>query len=201
MFYKLFVLIGISCGTLSVYAQTVWHLNKDKDGIKIYTGNPNSAGFKTIRTTAVLEGTLPKFISIFRDIAKQKEWVYATKKAYLIEKITDNELLYYVETVLPWPARNRDAVIRMKINENSQNNILTLTTVSESSSIPVTSDHVRVTHLLGTWEVKNLGNNKLSIDYFLDVDPGGSLPPWIVNLFTSKGPYETFQKLALLLKK
>jgi hypothetical protein len=27
------------------------------------------------------------------------------------------------------------------------------------------------------------------------VDPAGSLPNWMVNLFITKGPYETFVKL------
>jgi hypothetical protein len=45
------------------------------------------------------------------------------------------------------------------------------------------------------------GHDQISITYQLQVDPDGSLPAWIVNLFVSKGPYETFRNLSALLKK
>ncbi|MBD0377821.1 MAG: lipid-binding protein, partial [Flavisolibacter sp.] len=43
--------------------------------------------------------------------------------------------------------------------------------------------------------------NTLNVDYTLQVNPGGQLPPWLVNMFADKGPYESFKKLAELLKR
>jgi hypothetical protein len=41
----------------------------------------------------------------------------------------------------------------------------------------------------------------ISIVYIFDAEPGGSLPAWVVNMFTDKGPYESFKKLSELLKR
>jgi hypothetical protein len=48
--------------------------------------------------------------------------------------------------------------------------------------------------------VKYDGKGRLFIVYFLEMDPGGSVPAWITNMFVAKGPYETFSNLAEVLK-
>jgi hypothetical protein len=41
----------------------------------------------------------------------------------------------------------------------------------------------------------------INIIYTIELDPGGSVPAWIANMFADKGPYESFSNLADLLKK
>lgn len=196
---KLLLLLFI-CTVSFAGAQPAWHLIKDKNNIQVYTATSDSTRLKHIKVVALLNGTVEKVIPVFLDVPRQKDWVYATKKAYIIKKITDTELLYYVETSLPWPISNRDIAIRMKILPNKNNNILTITTVGEPGAIPGNKGLVRVPQFTGNWTFTPAGNNKIKIEYFLFVDPGGSLPAWIVNMFIGKGPYETFNKLADLLK-
>jgi hypothetical protein len=188
---------------LSILAATPpnWQLVKNNGGIKVYTADSETSAYKLIKTVSVFDGNQEKLISIFRDVDNQKKWVFGTRRSYLIKKINENELLYYVETALPWPAKNRDATIRMKIDNNNTDNILTITTVGEPDVIPVNKGIIRVPQIIGKWEIKMVGKDKISIDYFLDIDPGGALPAWIINLFITKGPYETFSNLAELLKE
>lgn len=183
----------------STSAQYNWSLERDKNGIKVYTAHSTTSGLKMIRSTATFEGSFEKVIAVFSDVPNQTAWVYGTKQAYLIKRFSDQEFLYYVETALPWPASNRDIAIRMKIKED--NNVLTISTIGEPHAIAVTKNIVRVPHLTGTWTFKKAGEGQVSIDYFLDVDPGGSLPNWLVNMFVDKGPYETLYHLSQQLKK
>jgi len=41
----------------------------------------------------------------------------------------------------------------------------------------------------------------VKIEYELQVDPGGKVPAWLVNMFATKGPFETFKKLQQQVKK
>jgi hypothetical protein len=177
-----------------------WHLVKEGHGIKVYTAGTGTSDFKSIKAVAVLDGTLEGFLAILLDVKRQPDWVYATSQAYLVTQVSKRELVYYVETNLPWPADNRDAVIRMKIKENPAGSSLTITSMGEPRALPPRDGKVRVPHFVGRWEVKAAGKNKISLTYLLEVNPGGSLSPMIVNLFTSKGPYETFRNLSALLK-
>jgi hypothetical protein len=186
---------------LPVAATPQWQLIKEDRGIKVYTAPAGRADFKSIKAVAVFEGTVEKFQAILLDVGRQPAWVYGTRQAYLVKKVSNQEILYYVETQLPWPAANRDAVIRMKIKGNPATNTLTVSSVGEPQALPRQEKKVRVPHFAAQWEIKGLSKNRISITYLLELDPGGRLPPWMVNLFISKGPYETFRNLAGLLKK
>lgn len=180
---------------------TKWQLVKEDPDLKVYTAVSGSGGFKSIKVDAVFEGSWDKFMAIVFDVESQPNWVYGTRQASILKKVSNQEILYYVDTDLPWPASDRDSVIRMRIKENRAGNILTITSEGEPRSYPLQKNKVRVPRYGAKWEVREVGKDKLSFSYLLQVDPGGSLPSWIVNLFVSKGPYETFRNLAQLLKK
>ena len=54
---------------------------------------------------------------------------------------------------------------------------------------------VRVKYSKVTWTVTPLHNGRFKVEYRLQMDPGGSIPAWLLNLFISKGPFESFTKL------
>jgi hypothetical protein len=191
----LLILLGIH-----FTGQAQWQLKKEENGISIYTAPSDSPNIRSIKTVAEFNGTCKKLVAIFRDIERQKQWVYAAREAYTIKEIDGNELLYYVETALPWPARNRDAAVRMKINQNSAGNTVNITTIGEPQAAPAQNGKIRVPHFEGRWEVKAVGADKIYIEYYLNIDPGGNVPSWITDLFIAKGPYETFTNLLQLLE-
>ncbi|MDO1444832.1 START domain-containing protein [Rhodocytophaga aerolata] len=193
--FYLICLLAFSCFS----AQAQWNLEKETNGIKIYTAESSTSPVKSVKVEAVFKGTCQKIISILKEVEKQPQWVYATKQAYLIQEISATELLYYVETALPWPARNRDAAVRMTIEQTPADKKVIITTIGEPEAIPAKSGKIRVPQLKGIWQVKEVADGKINIEYILDLNPGGSLPAGVVNLFVTKGPYETFINLAKLL--
>jgi hypothetical protein len=186
---------------LQVATPPAWQLVREGHGIQVYTAEAGGSDFKAIKVVAVFEGTWEKFMAIVVDVANQPKWVYGTRRASIIKKVGSREMVYQVETDLPWPATDRHTIIRMKIKEDLADNILTITSVGEPQALPAPEKMIRVPQYGAKWEVRKVGKDKLSFTYLLEVNPGGSLPPWIVNLFVSKGPYETFHNLSGLLKK
>lgn len=175
-----------------------WHLVRAARGIQVYTAPAGNSGLKYVKVTAVLRGSLEKVQAVFRQIDQQKDWVYKTRKAYLLKQISPNELWYYTETSLPWPLSNRDAVIRMKLEAQGQHQ-LAITQEGVPSAAPLHTGVVRVPHLEGKWLFRVQREGQLSVEYYLDVDPGGALPAWVVNLFVTKGPFETLVQLQRLI--
>ncbi|HSQ44174.1 MAG TPA: START domain-containing protein [Ginsengibacter sp.] len=182
-------------------AQQDWELSKDKNDIKVYTRKTDSSDFKSVKVEAVFTGSCEKLAGVLMGVDKNIRWVYNTKSLHLIQRFSANELIYYAETSLPWPMRNRDQAIRINLFPDSINHALKITTVGEPKAIPVTKGIVRVPYFLGVWQVKEIAGKKISIEYYLNVDPGGSIPAWISNMFVAKGPYETFVNLSKLLKQ
>ncbi len=182
------------------FSQTNWELTKDKNGIKVYTATEGSSKYKSIKVEAVLTGTLQKLVKILRDVENNKAWVYSTKQSYILKEINANEFFYYSETALPWPVNNRDIPVRMRLNLNTADNTLKVTASGEPNAYPVQKGIIRVQYFKSSWDVKYDGKNKISILYFLKMDPSGNVPSQVTNMFITKGPYETFENLARLLK-
>lgn len=193
------VICSFFCGYAS-FSQTGWELTKEKNGIKVYIANETSSKYKSIKVEAVFAGTLQKLVKILRDVKNNKEWVYSTKQSYLIKEINPNEILYYSETALPWPVNNRDIPVRMRLNLNTANNTLKVTAFGEPHAVPEQKGIIRIQFFSTSWDVKYAGKNKISITYYLKMDPSGNVPAQVTSMFITKGPYQTFENLSALLK-
>jgi hypothetical protein len=201
MISRLFISVLFAGILNSGFSQVQWQLNRDEDGIKIYTGKGTSSKFKEIKVEANFAGTLQKLMNILVNVNQTKGWVYGTKDSYIIKKINANEILYYSETALPWPVSNRDIPIRMVLNPDQKNNSLKVFASGIPDAIPEKKGIVRIPYFNAYWDVKSDGKNRLNITYVLKMDPGGSVPAGVTNMFVSKGPFETFKNLAERLRQ
>ena len=197
---KLAGLVLFSSFASAAIDQYNWKLSKDKDGIKVYQSEVKHSKYKNIKVECTLEGTYDKLIAILNDVANQKKWVYNNLNSSILKRISASEFYYYSETDLPWPMSNRDAIIHLKMNKDSLNRFLKISVVSVPGYAPEKSGMVRVPRSDISWYVTMPSAKTLSIVYIFDAEPGGSLPAWVVNMFTDKGPYESFKKLSELLK-
>lgn len=200
MFLKVILSIIFLSGYCSLRAQTEWELVKDKNGIRVFTAKESNSKFKSVKVEARLTGTLQKLVNVLLDVNNTKNWVFSTKESYTLRQISTYEILYYNETSLPWPVSNRDVPIQMKLTADYKNNTLKVVSSGVPQAIPIKKGIVRVPKLTNSWDVKYDGKNNLAIMYLLSMDPGGSIPSAITNMFMTKGPFETFSNLAELLK-
>ena len=181
-------------------SQYNWKLTKDKDGIRVYQSEIKSSNYKSIKVECTLEGTYDKLTAILNDVTLHKNWVYNNKTSSLLKRINPGEFYYYSETSLPWPMSNRDAVVHLKMTKDSLNRFIKVVAIAEPGYLPEKSGKVRVPQSNVQWYVTIPTSKTIHIVYTFEADPGGSVPSWLVNSFADKGPYESFRKLATLLK-
>ncbi|HEX8461864.1 MAG TPA: START domain-containing protein [Segetibacter sp.] len=201
MLLRVILCIFLVIGFVPAFSQVKWSLEKDKNGIKVFTSKAETAKYKSVRVEAVMAGNLDKLVKLLLDAGSNKEWIYRTNNSYQIKKLGPTEVLSYTETSVPWPASNRDIPLHMSLTRDVKNNTLKVTAVGAPKAIPEKKGIVRIPYFNSWWDVKFDGKNTLRIVYFLEVDPGGSVPATITNMFAAKGPFETFNSLAEILKK
>ena len=198
---RLVSLVISSAISFTSFAQYNWKLTKEKDGIKVYQSEVSHSKYKSIKVECTLEGSFDKLIAVLNDVNHQKDWVYNNKASYIIKRISPYELYYYAETSLPWPMSNRDAVVHLKMTRDNLNRILHITAVSVPGYLPEKSGKVRVPRSSVSWNVSMPSSKTINITYVFEAEPGGSIPAWLTNKFADKGPYESFKKLAEILKR
>ena len=181
-------------------AQKDWSLVNNESWIKIYKSDMANSSYKRIKVECTVDGTIDKLVRILNDVNNHKNWIYNTKNAYIIKRVNASEYYYYTETSLPWPMQNRDAIVHIKLQRDDANHTLNIAAAGEPDYMPTIGSKVRVPRSANSWQVTVPAPNKIHIVYIFEADPGGHLPPWLVNTFVNKGPYESFKKLAEILK-
>ncbi len=177
-----------------------WELKTNKEGIRIYLRPSADSPIKEIKVECALEATLSQVVTVLLDVNTTGQWVYATKSATLLKKVSPFELYYHSEIEIPWPASNRDFVAHMKVRQDPHTKVVTIDGPNVPDYVPQKEGVVRIQLGSGKWILTPVGN-KVHIEYYLMADPGGSIPAWLVNLFATKGPMESFQGLKKHIKK
>ena len=88
----------------------------------------------------------------------------------------------------------------MQLIPDAKANTLKIIANGLPNAIPHKQGIVRIPYFNSRWDVKFDGKNTLNIVYYLEMDSGGAVPAWLVNMFIAKGPYETFSGLAKMMK-
>jgi hypothetical protein len=195
LYRALYVCLGLVLMGGSLAAQNNWILKRDKEGIKISTRQSARSRFNDIKVEMDLPGNIGQLAAILIDVDRYNQWSYSTKKSVLIKKVTANKLIYYSEISAPWPATNRDLYAVMEINTDSVSHLLQVISVGDKNYQPPKSDLVRIPYSKGVWNITTVSNKVIHLNYVLEVDPGGSVPAWILNLFSTRAPLETFKNL------
>jgi hypothetical protein len=183
---------------LPANAQGKWELKKDQNGIQIYTRDAVKGNIKELRVTCELDATRAQLISVLQNIGDYNSWVYSNKNSYILKIITPENIVYYTQSHLPWPIKDRDLVIELTISPTPD--VLNIQAKSIPEYLPKKANYIRVPYSLAVWKVTQAPDNKLKVDYTFSVDPGGSIPSWLVNATLTIGPYNSFAKLKDILK-
>jgi hypothetical protein len=195
---KLFLFFLLLFVFSAVMAQGKWELKKNENGIEVYTRKAAKGSIKELRVVCELDATKAQLISTIEDIADYNSWVYSNKKSTILKMITPQNIIYYTQSHLPWPIKDRDLIIELNITPTPD--VLNIQAKSLPNYLPKTDDYVRVPYSLAQWRVTQGPNNKLKVDYTFSVDPGGNIPTWLVNATLTIGPFNSFVKLKQILK-
>ena len=191
----IFLSLLLSSISFFLFAQNEWVLKKEKDGIKISSRHSDHSKFNDLKIELDLRGNIAQLFSILYDVENYPKWAYGTKTCVLIKKISKGELIYYSEISVPWPATDRDFYAHVKLDLDSASHSLKVVSTSLKDYQPEKSSLVRIPMSRGLWEVSTLSDKSIHLKYILEVNPGGSVPVWILNIFATKGPLETFENL------
>ena len=184
-----------------VSAQTDWKLRADEDGIKVYASVVPDSKVKSVKVETQFNATAPQLVALLMDVKTSTDWVYHLKSAVVVKQVSANELYYYSEVSLPWPAANRDFVAHLTVSQNPETKVVTVDGPAVPGFVPEKKGIVRVNESVGKWIITPVGNDKVNVVYVLHMDPGGELPAWLVNMFSSDAPMKIFKSMRTQLQK
>ena len=190
------LLCMVPLASLAAEGDGDWVLQKEQDGIRIYTRTVSGSDFAAFRGETVLDTDLSTLIAVHTDVDYVKDWLQDCTHSELIGEFDPEGYHAYFRTDAPWPVADRDYVLRYEIDQDPETYAVTLPFETEVAVRPESNECVRMTELTGFWKMTPLGDGRVSVVYEVSrADPAGSLPSWLANAFVVDQPFETLRKL------
>jgi hypothetical protein len=187
--------------TIRALGQDEWKLEKDYNGIKVFTRKLLKwKSIKESKTELYVKGTPEDVIKHFRDISNHKNWMHRVAQSELVEMKNINEFTVYYVATAPWPIADRDIVAHYVIKKDAEGNYLIIGD-ARPDLVPVQPGKIRVPKMSATWEISAQKNGTTKIVYYSATDPGGALPEWLANTAVTDAPFETVSSLKALIEK
>ena len=196
----IWTIVVLCCLAATCFAQE-WKLNSSKDGITSYTREVPGSKINALKMESDFDGSTSQLVAVILDIKGCTDWLYSTKSCAVVNTVSPSELYYYSEIIFPWPTANRDFVSHLKVTQDPASKTVTINAENVAMFVPEKKGIVRINQSVGKWTIRPIAKNKIHVVYELQVNPGGSLPSWLVNMLSVKGPYESFKKLREQVKK
>ena len=194
---QFFFFIAILFATSNAKAQGPiaedWQLVKEKGNLKIYTRKSIDSDIKELRIITTMKASIKDFVDALNDADSYKIWVYKCESSKLVEKVSDSELYYQVETDFPFPMSDRDLVAYTK-QEFDDQGVFYSNTYATPDKTPKEKGVVRINLFESHWKVIPQNDGSVYIDYNSKVDPAGNIPQWIVNLGITVGPVKSMER-------
>ncbi len=187
--FLIILFLDLSC--FSQHKVTDWELKKNESDILVYTRHTENSAFKELKSVIKIKTSLSSIVALLADFESYTQWVYKCGESTTLKKLNDTTYIHYQTVIAPWPASDRDFVVTVKQTQDPKSKIITITSTGNSTYISSKDGFVRITLFNAKWTLIPSKDGMVEIDYQLLVDPGGSLPAWLVNLAVVDGPFET----------
>ena len=114
----MFLLVGLLSLACILHAQSEWKLERDKEGITIYSSSYPDSKIKALKVDCIVEATLCQMAAVMLDINNQDEWFYHTRSR-ILKEVSQNELYYYAELSFPFPVSDRDFIEHIVLSQDT----------------------------------------------------------------------------------
>lgn len=192
IYYPIFIIFFFaSTGT---YAQQ-WNLEKDKDGIKVYTRPEPGSKFKAFKGETEVIAPLEAVSALIEDVEQFDDWDEDVQEIRVLERSAGKSLKYYVVYDLPWPIQDRDLCVEALFSVDNEKGNTVLSSKSIPESVPANEDFVRITEYWQHWilEQKENGIIRITVEGF--ADPAGDIPAWIANMAITDTPLNMLKEI------
>jgi hypothetical protein len=179
-------------------AQT-WKFIKDKGGIQLYSLHEKSKGLNYFKGIADIKMPVEKIFSKLEDIHQTDWWTGDITQLNILLYEKNKRSQYYLVYDLPWPFKDRDLCVNSTIAINNSTGERKLT------SVPLgvcgeNKNYVRIKDYWQEWKITPVDNNTSHIELTFYIDPGTSLPDWLVNVVLKDSPIRIINALIKSLK-
>ena len=180
--------------TILVPSYCQWEEVLDKNQIQVYTKAPDSNMFH-YKSVGTINGPIDSLYHFLTNFSFYPNWVNYCSETELIDSIPDSEFHYYCHFDMPWPARNRYAIVHLKIEWSADSSIIKVNTKASKRIFKPEQTGLQISEFREYYSIEQLSDNKVRFTMQGSYNPKGTIPlKWITKML-KWGPYDTLIKI------
>lgn len=177
-----------------IAAEADWELQRDREGIQVYTrpvaGSPHAAVLTTTRMENV---RLSSLVALIEDADACADWADRCAESYLLERISATESLVYTHNDLPFPVKDRDVLAHVVWTQDEESYTVEMNSSATVGRMDEIRGRHRLTQAMARWEFAPQADGSVLVSNEAHIDPGSALPGWVTNLLLVDAPFETMK--------
>ncbi len=183
------------------FAESPWVLEKEKNGIKVWTRKPDNATLKEYKAITTMQISVDKLVAFFRDYKNYDQWMYKVEpgSVKLIKRNNEND--FFIRMVVSAPLiKGRESITRFIFNKPDSKGAVLITLDAAPDLLPLNDLYVRIPKMKAYWKFTPLANGTTEITQQALSSIGGNFPESIANLGIVDAPYTMMIRLKEFLK-
>ena len=171
-----------------------WVYEREKKGIKVFTKKSKWGKLRDSKAVMTVSSSPQEILTLLTDFDNYKTWYPRCSKSRIVARLNENEFIVQLHFNAPWPIKDRDCILRVKLEKDKATGAITIYETSEPKYIREEADVVRIELIQAVWKLtpKNGGTEILN-EYASN--PGGSIPDWMTNTQSVENPIATFENI------
>ena len=173
-----------------------WTVVEQTDGIVVRALESPGRPLPELEVTGEIAADFYDVVAVMLDYPKQTHWMPRVNIFRIMNKVSEDELQLYVRFDSPWPANDRELVVRNTTRVLVPGQKVVVTQKDERLPAPEglrDASVVRMPRLDGLFTIERLGPERTRVTYRADADPGGMLPDWLKRIVVNAMPLKTIE--------
>lgn len=177
-----------------------WKILSKERGITVSVREEPGRELPTFRGEGIIEGELLLILAIVLDAPGAMEWAEGADEVRLVREIDPRTHILYTRTDTPWPVSDRDMYTKrvtevVRPGEEYRLHLECQKGEAERKGV------IRVTDCESHFVLRRVDDNHTLIEYQVNIDPGGSIPKFLIRWASKKVPFDTLVNLEAFAKK
>lgn len=182
-----------------------WRKIKEDNGIVGYVRPTEKSPVDEIRAVGIVNAPIAAVEAVIRDVSLMPQYVFLCKESLFIDtadmKSGGDTIYFYNRIDLPFPASDRDAVLRARWSIDKKTGTVYCRAENVQTTFMQDKQVVRIPLSFFSCTLIPLGKDRTQLVYQALVHPGGELPSFIVNMLTRDYGIKTIAGLREMVKK
>jgi hypothetical protein len=173
-----------------------WEKFDHHQGVDIYRKHVEGVTIPAFKAIGEIEAPIRKLVSLIYETKYHLQWMAKVKHSETVQEITPHEKLEYLVLGAPWPVKDRDAIVKIKLElKPAEKQVWMQVESVDDSHFPQQPGRVRAWMYFAHVILTELGPEKTRVEAQMLADPKGAIPSWIVALYSKYIPRVALKRI------